>query len=410
MLSVVDGLARMFAQPLPEAKTRLQELEQQQQRKAAQLTPQGAERAEEIYDRVIENPIVKRLLGNQNGFGIQFGTLYPGAGFSLGPDYRVRGLLNENLNLNFAAVGSLKQYYELRAGASMTHLAQDRMRLDLNIRRMDAPQVHYYGPGNDSRKEDKTNYRLEGVLTDAHLGIVPFRRVLTFGATLGYAFLNVGPGKASNLPSTDTVFNDIRVPGIQYQTNYLFLGPFVVVDWRDSPGDPHRGGSAGVNYYWNLDRSAGPFSFQRLQVYTEHYFPILNQKRVFAFRGRANFIYTRSNERVPFYVQSTLGGPNDLRGYSQFRFYDNNSLILNAEYRRELGLPIDMALFTDWGKVFPKPGALGFSNLHGAGGIGFRFKTRSAVIMRIDVGFSPEGVRFWWTFNDIFRGFLHNLY
>lgn len=386
------------------------QLEQERNVKAEQLAPQGKERPEQVYDRVIDNPIVKRLLGDQNGFGIQFGTLYPGSGFALGPDYSVRGLLNENMDLNLAAIGSLKKYYELRAQASFRHLASNRARLDIAVRRMDAPQVHYYGLGNDSSKDTKTNYRLEGGFAEARLAAVPFRRVLRVGVTTGYSLINVGPGKSGGTPSTETVFGPVTTPGINRQTDYLHTGPFIEIDWRDRPGDPHRGGSIGYNYYWYLDRAGGAFSFRRSQMYVEQYIPFLNEKRVVALRAIANLSYTKPGEVVPFYVQPTLGGPNDVRGYSQFRFYDNNSLVLNAEYRRELALPVDLAFFTDWGKVFPKPGALNFSNLHGAAGVGLRFKTRSDVVMRIDVGFSPEGVRFWWTFSDIFRGFLHNLY
>ena len=44
--------------------------------------------------------------------------------------------------------------------------------------------------------------------------------------------------------------------------------------------------------------------------------------------------------------------------------------------------------------------------LLGAGGIGLRFKSRNALVMRIDVGFSPQGVHFWWTFSDAFRRFF----
>jgi hypothetical protein len=390
--------------------TRADVLAQEQQQKLKQLTPQGADRAEQVYDRVIDNPIVKRLMGDKSKFGLQFGTLFPGAGFSLGPDYSARGLLNENLDLNFAAVGSLKQYYELRAGGSMRHLAQDRVRFDFNIRRMDAPQVHYYGPGNDSVQDAKTNFRLEGVVTRGELSYVPFRRILQIGITGGYWFLNTGPGQADDIPSTEKVFTPAQAPGIDRQSDYFQAGPFVVADWRDKPGDPHRGGRVGAEYVWNQNRSTGPYSFRRLQLYAEGYIPFFNEKRVLALRGRTDLTYTSGNQIVPFYMQPTMGGPNDLRGYTQFRFYDNNAMIFNAEYRRELTIPLDLALFTDWGKVFPKPGALGFSNLHGSGGIGLRFKTRSDVVMRLDVGFSDEGVKFWWSFNDIFRGFLHNLY
>ncbi len=403
---LIVASARVVAQP----DTRINQLEQQRKVKADNIGPEVESKAEQVYDRVIDNPIVKRLMGNPNGFGIQFGTLFPGAGFSAGPDYSVRGLLDESLNINLAAVGSLKKYYELRAKASFPHLASNRAAVDLQLRRMDAPQVHYYGPGNDSKKDDKTNYRLEGVLLDARLAAVPFRRVLRLGVATGYTFINVGPGQAGNLPSTETVFGPVAAPGIHRQTDYMHVGPFVEIDWRDQAGDPHRGGSIGAEYIFNFDRSDGAFSFRRLQVYVEQYLPFFNEKRVIALRARGNFSYTNRGAVVPFYMQSTLGGPNDVRGFSQFRFYDNNSLVFNGEYRRELAMPMDLVLFTDWGKVFPKPGALALSGLHGSGGVGFRFKTRNSVVMRMDVGLSTEGVRFWWAFSDIFRGFLRNLY
>jgi hypothetical protein len=393
-----------------EPGTRTALMEQRQTAKTASLQPQQKDRAEEIFDRAIDNAGLKRLLGNQNGLGIQFGTLFPGSGFALGPDYSLRGLLNENLDVQFAAIGSLKQYYEVRGGASFRHLAGNRVRIDLHARRMDAPQVHYYGPGNDSSVDAKTNYRLEAGLFDGRISAMPFRRILSVGATTGYTMLNVGPGQADEIPSSERLFTPRNAPGINRQTNYLHGGPFIELDWRDQPGDPHRGGAIGVNYHWNVDRVGGAFSFRRAQMYIEQYLPLLNEKRVIALRARTTLSYTRSDEVLPYYMQPTLGGPNDLRGYSQFRFYDKNAMVLNAEYRRELGPPLDLVLFTDWGKVFSKPGALAFSELHGSGGVGFRFKTRSSVIMRIDVGFSQEGVKFWWAFSDIFRGFLQNLH
>ena len=111
---------------------------------------------------------------------------------------------------------------------------------------------------------------------------------------------------------------------------------------------------------------------------------------------------------MPFYQQVTLGGADDLRGWPRFRFYDNNSLTGNLEYRWEISPGFDMALFGDAGKVMAKPGHLGLSDLHGSAGFGFRFKSRTALAMRIDVGFSSDGVRFWWTFNGLQRAFLRN--
>src|SRR6185437_12228793 len=79
------------------------------------------------------------------------------------------------------------------------------------------------------------------------------------------------------------------------------------------------------------------------------------------------------------------GGSEDLRGFLPFRFYDQNSLVLNAEYRWHLMSILDMALFADGGKVFPRRGELNFSHLQGDGGIGFRFNYEGRPFMRIDI-------------------------
>jgi hypothetical protein len=41
-------------------------------------------------------------------------------------------------------------------------------------------------------------------------------------------------------------------------------------------------------------------------------------------------------------------------------------------------------------------------DLRWSGGIGFRFKLREKVVMRIDQAYGNEGYRFMWTFNNIF--------
>ena len=59
-----------------------------------------------------------------------------------------------------------------------------------------------------------------------------------------------------------------------------------------------------------------------------------------------------------------------------------------------------MALFADAGKVVPLKHEIDANDLHYSGGIGFRFRVRSAVISRIDFAGSSEGIRMIWTFND----------
>ena len=82
----------------------------------------------------------------------------------------------------------------------------------------------------------------------------------------------------------------------------------------------------------------------------------------------------------------------DIRNY---RFYDDNHLIVNAEYRWEVFAGLDMAAFFDAGKAAPKTSQINFHDLKTAAGFGFRFNGADSIIMRLDFGFSHEGYQFW---------------
>ena len=103
------------------------------------------------------------------------------------------------------------------------------------------------------------------------------------------------------------------------------------------------------------------------------FIPIFDKKRVFALQLAMVGTDADDGNRVPFYMQPTLGGGQTLRTSSDYRFRDTHALWMNAEYRWEAFSALDMALFTDWGKVAPKFSDLDFSDLEHAYGIGFRF-------------------------------------
>jgi hypothetical protein len=99
--------------------------------------------------------------------------------------------------------------------------------------------------------------------------------------------------------------------------------------------------------------------------------------------------------QVPFFMQPTAGGGADMRGYHQYRFRDENSLVANLEYRWRVQEMFHAVMFTDAGRVFSRPGQIGFSGLHGSAGVGGRFKLGESLLFGIDIGWSPEGPRFW---------------
>ena len=56
-----------------------------------------------------------------------------------------------------------------------------------------------------------------------------------------------------------------------------------------------------------------------------------------------------------------------------------------------------------WAYFALKSDAVEPTNLNYSGGLGLRVRARSAIVSRIDFAFSREGVRFIWTFSDIFK-------
>jgi outer membrane protein assembly factor BamA len=106
---------------------------------------------------------------------------------------------------------------------------------------------------------------------------------------------------------------------------------------------------------------------------------------------------------VPFYYQRTLGGPDDLRGFRQFRFRDRNQLLLQAEYRWEIFTAVDGALFYDTGKVASRVEDLNFQDLESDYGIGFRFGTANGVFLRVEGAFgSRDGKHFILRYGHVF--------
>jgi outer membrane protein assembly factor BamA len=153
---------------------------------------------------------------------------------------------------------------------------------------------------------------------------------------------------------------------------------------------------------WYSDRDTGRYAFGRLDAEARQYFPIFDKKRVIALRARFNYANNAPGGVVPFYMLPTLGGSDSVRAYRNFRFHDENALLVNAEYRWEAFSGMDMALFFDAGEVRPDWQNIDLRDLNTAYGIGFRFNTYQSVFLRLDVGFGGEGPRYFIAFGPIF--------
>jgi outer membrane translocation and assembly module TamA len=123
---------------------------------------------------------------------------------------------------------------------------------------------------------------------------------------------------------------------------------------------------------------------------------------VFTVHGASSLTTAGNGQLVPFYLQPTLGGANTLRGYRFNRFYGDNSVMVNGEYRWFCSPTVDMAVFADAGKVFQRWEQWNFHHLESDVGFSVRFKGRAGTpVFSVDTGFSHEGFQLWFRVNTI---------
>jgi outer membrane protein assembly factor BamA len=263
------------------------------------------------------------------------------------------------------------------------------------------PQEDFFGLGNDSREEDKTDFLLKGPSYDAVLG-------MRFGPSVG-VFVKTGllqpevrNGSDDTTPSTQELFDDLTAPGLNEQPDFIRFASSFFVDYRDVFGNPTTGGLYSATYAQYFDRDNGDFDFRRLAFDVRQYFPLGSEQRILAARFYSSFDSEIGDSRVPFYLMQTLGGSDSIRGFSEFRFRDKNLFLLSTEYRWIPHPVWELVLFYDTGKVFPDLSDFDFTDLKRGYGVGMRLKSTDDVVMRFDLGKSKEGFHFYFKFNASF--------
>src|SRR5262249_46698391 len=244
-------------------------------------------------------------------------------------------------------------------------------------------------------------YRLEDSYYGGQAGI-HLKENVKVGGHAGVLKTNVGHGTDFRYPSLENASDAQRLPAFDNQPRYVVAGAFIEMDNRDSRGSPRAGGRYTAKWPAFQDQNVGLYDFTRFDAEAQHYFPFFHRHRVIALRAKTVLTHTADGQEVPFFLQPTVGGSEDLRGYQEYRFRDNNMAALHAEYRCEAFSGLDLERFADAGQVAHTVHQLKLSEMKTAGGIGFRFNTAKSVFMRVDVGYSSEGARVFLKFGHVF--------
>jgi hypothetical protein len=379
--------------------SRAQEVIDAEQQKAKHLSPQEPPRGERKFDHIEDN-ILDHLF-NANGPSLKFGGIPTGGGFSLGPQYTRQDFLADHLTWNTYLAGSTRKWYGGGSSFDFHGLLDDHLELRTDGGYQNSASVWYFGEGPDTSKSDKTDFDRE--FTTTHFSALShfFNQKLTLGYTVGGLLVHVSPGNLGGTPTTEQLFTEADTPGLTQQSNFITGTTTVQLDFSRVGFSNPEGLQLEADDSQFFDRSGHQGNFHLLQTQAAYYLPLTNGLRTLIFRARNETAFAEDNQIVPFYLQPTLGGPDDLRGYDRYRFYGDGNSVATVEYRWSISQTLEMAVFGEGGNVYQRPGLIGFRDLRGDGGFGFRIKNKQASVMRFDVGISPEGVHVWFVFNDI---------
>jgi hypothetical protein len=382
--------------------TRAELLEQQRAEKARALKPYEPGKLETFVKNAEEGKL-RRLISPHNGFFAEYGYTYKpvGSGIGFGGGFR-HDLFERRARVELEAGASFRKYRMLRADFALPRLAGERLELGVEATSKRHPQEDFYGPGIGSIEDDRVSFLYKGTDLQGRAIVTP-RPWLRVGGRIGHLAPAVGEGTDTRFPSIEARFDDRAAPGLLLQPDFSYGEGFAEVDFRDEPGNARAGGHYVATWRTYADRDLDRYSFRSFDLLAQHFVPVFDKKRVFAFQAGVAGTTAGDGNEVPFYMQPTLGGSRTLRSVRDYRFRDRHALWLNAEYRWEAFGLLDMALFTDWGKVAPRVSDLDLSDLKRAYGIGFRFNTAQAVFLRLDVATGGgEGVQIFFKFSKAF--------
>jgi hypothetical protein len=246
------------------------------------------------------------------------------------------------------------------------------------------PDQEFYGLGPDSSLENETSYLQEETRAYLRTGLQVTRH---------FSWMVEG-GYQWNALATDEVYEQGAAP------DYTRLGTQLFFDFRDEPGNPHRGFMLALMGERYIAADSEPFSFERLGFDARGFVPLGSPQRILALRAAALVDEPDEGDSVPFFLQESLGGSHTLRGFDSFRWRGGRLALYQAEYRWEPAPFWELSVFTDAGQVGLVGESLG--PLEWDWGFGMRFKTYRDVVVRMEVAFSRETTRYYFRSSSSF--------
>jgi hypothetical protein len=362
--------------------TRADEIAEAQAAKAQKLQPYMPGTTERLVTGV-----KRSLVDTPNGFYPWLDSVYSGGGFTLGAGYR--RFYGDRTFWDARGLFSAKAYKRAEIATNAIGVGPAHLDLRAVVGWRDATQVSFYGLGNETEPEAKSNFRLQQFYGAAGFRARgPARLVFDFNLSYEDYTLEQGTGVS---PSIEDVYSTQTAPGLGDDPSFVHTTWMGGVDLRPAAGYARTGGLYALTYdsYFDPDHT---YTFDRVGADLVQHLPILRENWVISLRGSARTTLN-DEQTVPYFLLPSLGSGSTLRGYPSWRFRDRHSLLVSGEWRWIVNRTfLDMALFYDAGKVTARREDLNFAELKQDVGIGVRFHGPLATPLRIDVARGSEGI------------------
>lgn len=368
-----------------QAPSRQAAIEQEQAAKAKALHPYELNKAEKVFRR-----FDTVIAGGRPRWHPFFESAYSGGGFTLGVGHVT--YLSDYNYLDVRGSYTFAGYKRVEAEFVAPRLFNRRGHLSVLGGWREATQVGFYGLGTNTSNDDRTNYLFEQPYLSGLLTLFPTRRSLMLRGGAEYSQWHQQPGEGA-FPSVETRYTPATLPGLGAKVNYLHTQGTVGFDWRTSPGYTRRGGFYGVTLH-DYNDGDDEFGFSMVEYEAIQHLPILRETWVLSFRGRVQTSSEKDGQQTPFFMLPALGGGSSLRGYASWRFRDQNSLLLQAEWRIVVNRYLDLAFFYDAGKVTSTTSDLDLDGLKSDFGAGIRFHGPFTTPLRVELAKGREGLSF----------------
>ena len=378
LLSIAAGTATANAQD-----TRAEEIRRQQSERQQRLSPPRPTMVERAIDRLEKWGFIS---GQPRGVYPWLGSIYPGGGVGAGAG--VRKEFGDDGAVNVIAGYSIRSYAIGQADVALPTFAKNRGKITVSGQYIDAPDVKYYGVGNDSSKDARSYFGYTPASGGARLDF-DISKQFKVGGEVSYLDVSTSAGRTA--PSFDAQFGPANTPGSESsQFGFINSTARAAFDWRKRLGYSGTGGVYRVQFDDYRDQDHDRYSFRSLEAEALQLIPILRANWVIAIRGVATITDVDAANDVPFFLMPSIGGGASVRGYPDFRFRDRNRMVMNAELRWTPARFMDMLLFYDTGKVEARRQDLDFDNLKESYGIGMRLIAQRGYAVRMEAAHSRE--------------------